>query len=112
MGITKGIGFELLSSVICLVKPDKVVEIFSKKNYKNFALTPECNEISKSCKMFLEDLEPDPYEICRVPSMSESNKGWELGPRQVREMLCLSYLSQILPEGVLSLTNERVPLYE
>lgn len=112
MGFTRGIGLNLLSSVIAIVNPIKVVEIFSQRASKNLPAVPELQVVSEYKKMFTDKFVPDPYQLHRIPSMTDENKGWELEPRQVREMICLAYLSQALPEDVLSLTHEKVDLYE
>lgn len=112
MGFTRGLGVPIFASVVAMVKPERVVEIYSKKHSKNFAEAITFQNVEQQRKLFTKEISPAPFEVVNVSAMSDFNSGWELEARQVREMCILSYLSEMLPDGVLSLNDPSVPLYE
>lgn len=111
MGFTRGLGLELMISILNIVQPHRVIELYGSPQ-KNFAELLNYNDVKTRNELFGYKSEAlVPYALFRVKSMSSSNKGWELQPRQVREMSILAYFSQVLPDNVLSITDKSIPLY-
>lgn len=112
MGYSRGLGLNLAANVIVEVQPTMLVQIQSRYAKKNFShlLTPDFVQehrlpITSWKKKKLS------YSFVTMESMSDSRKGWDLQPRQIRELKVLAYLSQSLPSEVVTITSPEVPIF-
>lgn len=113
MGYTRGLGFCLTSSAIALVNPNTVVQIESKYKKKNFDKQLTTENVKRNAQ-FLRQIPVSQmaYEFVVLQSLSDTNKGFDLQPRQLRELRVLTYFSSFLPKSVESLTDPEVPIYK
>lgn len=112
MGFTRSFGLDIFASVMTLVQPTIVTDIRSSSPQKIFPEELNWEKITERTKLFSSNsAHISPYEYLVIKSMADSNQGWHLQPRQLREMSILSYFSQVLPNDLLSLTDGQVPVH-
>ncbi|XP_014208497.1 polynucleotide 5'-hydroxyl-kinase NOL9 [Copidosoma floridanum] len=106
MGFCKGIGLDICIFLIKLIEPSNVIQILSKRPKNNFEfalLNHTVNEHKFSLMCLNNDSQVSKkaciYELHYVPTMAEGKRHfetWNMEPRQQRELVLLSYLSQII----------------
>lgn len=113
MGFAQGIGLNIACTVIAKIVPSTVVQIQSSYTKKNFSklLTPNCvtENLLLPVDVTAEELS---YQFVTLMAMSDSCSGFTFQPRQIREMCSLAYISQILSDGVYSLTDPSLLVYK
>lgn len=117
MGFTKGIGLFLTSMILGLLKADVVVQIESQNENRNFNvdLTPDAVRQQLLASSSNEKMTLKEYKLVKLDSVANGNQanvGWELEPRQVREMCILAYMSGILPPQCKYLTEKDIRVYQ
>ncbi|XP_058794759.1 polynucleotide 5'-hydroxyl-kinase NOL9 isoform X2 [Phymastichus coffea] len=106
MGFCKGIGLDICIFLIKLIQPSNVVQIMSRRPKNNFEFSlfkQTINEYKTSLNFLSNDSvvyeKICDYELHHVPSVAEGKRQfetWNMEPRQQRELVLLSYLSQII----------------
>ncbi|PNF39225.1 hypothetical protein B7P43_G17627 [Cryptotermes secundus] len=101
MGFNKGVGVDLTTSVIRMLKPQHVVQIQSANAEFNFPepLSPPyvCSYQNRFCELPPDD--PLKYVLHTMRTMAENKKGmapWGMGAPRLREAVILSYLSRMV----------------
>ncbi|XP_001607103.1 polynucleotide 5'-hydroxyl-kinase NOL9 [Nasonia vitripennis] len=106
MGFCRGIGLDICIFLIKLIDPTNVIQLTSKRPRNNFEFALEKKTINKH-KQFSISWDTDKsvfertcdYQLHCVPSAAEGKRQfdtWNMEPRQQRELVLLSYLSQII----------------
>lgn len=125
MGFSKGLGVTIMVQLLALLKPTSVIQICSKSMARNYPedLSDEyIKRNSPNSPISLEQITPGQrlslgnslmYDLFTVDSSAESgskqHNTWGLDARLSREIVILSYLSQIVTEPNFSLF-ETVPM--
>ncbi|CAH1184917.1 unnamed protein product [Phyllotreta striolata] len=112
MGFVKGIGLNIISSVITYIEPTDVLQINSKHSKKNFKcdLTPET--VKSNLKAFGGDPSYVNFALRKIVALTDDNTGWFLESRQARELCVLAYFARMMCNEIQSLTNYKLPMYE
>lgn len=111
MGYARNLASELLSSVICISNPSLIFQINSQNVKKNYNVNLDLNIIEKSAEFFTPGLKiKRKFQICKVDAPSDKCTSWTCGPRQLREMCIISYLSRLIKNSAL-LTDGSIPTY-
>ncbi|KAF2888176.1 hypothetical protein ILUMI_17998 [Ignelater luminosus] len=93
------------------VKQYTIIKIFDANKRNTFREAFSYQLIVEKSKLLAYSINALPkFKSYRVESAADCSPGWNLEPRQIREMFVLSYLAQMLPEGVLSLTATTIPV--
>ncbi|KAF5304256.1 hypothetical protein FQA39_LY09783 [Lamprigera yunnana] len=112
MGFTRGLGLHLFSSTVVSVKPTCIIEIRSSNVKKNFTEEISAEVINKHINVLTQFLLPfSDFQIITLQSMSDQKIGWQLQPRQIREMCVLSYLGRVMNKNEMYLANVTNFLY-
>lgn len=112
MGYSRGLGLNLAANIIAETRPNMLVQIQSRYMKKNFShmLTPDFVR-QHGLPMLSYEKRQLNYRFVSIESMSDSRRGWELQPRQIRELKVLAYLSQSLANDVVTITSPEVPVF-
>lgn len=112
MGMTDGLGINLLSSIIAEVQPTQVVQIYSDHRPKNFKedLTIDCVKRNRIL-LTPENSNELSFNYLKIKSVCTDLNNGDLMPRNIRELCILSYFSQMMPNHCNHLTERDVKIY-
>ncbi|KAG5877404.1 Polynucleotide 5'-hydroxyl-kinase NOL9, partial [Gonioctena quinquepunctata] len=112
MGFAQGIGLNIVSSAITFILPTDIIQISSKIFKKNFKKDLTVETVRENCGLFGGDLSNVGFSLHKLMAMTDDNSGWTLEPRQAREMCVLSYLGQMMCDGISSLASCKLSMYQ
>ncbi|KZC12602.1 Polynucleotide 5'-hydroxyl-kinase NOL9, partial [Dufourea novaeangliae] len=108
MGFTNGIGWDIAVFTIKLIQPSLVVQIMSEKSKNNYPEYLSKEVINKQEPTWaawsvnvVNRCRPCNHELCVTHSHAErksapANETWNMEPYQQRELVLISYLSEIV----------------
>ncbi|XP_021938598.1 polynucleotide 5'-hydroxyl-kinase NOL9 isoform X2 [Zootermopsis nevadensis] len=120
MGFNKGVGVDITTSVIRLLKPQHVIQIQSVNAEFNFPelLCPSyvCSYQNRFCELPSGPCDSLQYVLHTMKTVAEDRKAmspWGMGAPQLREAVILSYLSQMVqpPKYILTETVPYMTLF-
>ncbi|KAF2898231.1 hypothetical protein ILUMI_07944 [Ignelater luminosus] len=112
VSFTRSIHLEIFAAAVTHVKPNTIIEMYDARKRQDFREVLSHQLIVEKSKLFARNMNAPPkFDSFRVECATDCSRGWHLEEGQIREMCILSYLGQMLPEGVLSLTATTVPVF-
>ncbi|XP_020290655.1 polynucleotide 5'-hydroxyl-kinase NOL9 [Pseudomyrmex gracilis] len=108
MGFTQDIGWNIMIFTIKLIRPSIILQLSSKKEQENFPDNLNSEVVNKQeftweffDENFIDWNRPCEHELCLLRSWAnelqvQTNK-WSMEPFQQRELVMMSYLSDIIP---------------
>ncbi|XP_053999282.1 polynucleotide 5'-hydroxyl-kinase NOL9 [Hylaeus anthracinus] len=116
MGFCQGIGWDIILFTIKLIRPFLVVQIMSDKSKNNYPDYLKKQVVNKQELLraswttnIVDSSQPCDHELCVVRSQAErknaaGNESQNLEPYQQRELVMISYLSEIIRSPVISMS--------